>query len=149
SALIQVSGAAEFVQRFDVLPLARGAIAAYARDLDGDGAPERILESQRVRASFSGVDGRWMEWVWKDSNTNLLPESGLWGGTSPATARPLGAGWEFLWNKDRRAISLAADNRLTIEQDAPLPAELLKPGKKDGVSYSIERPSPNHAVFYL
>ena len=90
-----------------------------------------------------------MEWVWKDTNTNLLPESGLWVGSGPATARPVGTGWELQWNKGRRSLTLGADNRLTVDQDSPLPPEALKSGKKDGVSYSIERPAPNRAVYYL
>ena len=101
------------MQRFDLLPLLRGAVAVYARDLDGDGLPDRILETQRVRASFSGVDGRWMEWVWKDSNTNLLPDSGLYAGSGPATAHVVGASWEFRSNRGRRTVTLGADNRLT------------------------------------
>jgi len=47
------------------------------------GVEDRIVENQRVRASFSGADGRWMEWVWKDSNTNFLPESGSMPINSP------------------------------------------------------------------
>jgi hypothetical protein len=90
-----------------------------------------VLENQRVRASFSGVDGRWMEWVWKDSEMNLLPDSGL------------------LPEKSHRTESLDLRNRLTIEQDHPLPPETLQSGKKDGVSYTIERPSPNRAVYTL
>jgi hypothetical protein len=107
----------------------------YARDLDGDGIEDRVLENQRVRVSFSGADGRWMEWVWKDSGMNLLPDSGL--------LPEIGA------VKLHRKVSLSADNRLVIEQDQPLPPETLKSGKKDGVTYTIERPAPNRAVYSL
>jgi hypothetical protein len=148
-ALVRISGAAEFVQRFEALPLGRGAVVAYARDLDGDGIADRVIESQRVRASFSGVDGRWMEWVWKDTNTNLLPEAGLAGVGSPITARALSAGWELQWSKGRRIVTVGTDNRLTIEQDSPLPPETLKPGRKDGVNYTFERTSPNRASYAL
>jgi hypothetical protein len=148
-AMIRVSGAADFEQRFQAVPIGRGETIAYARDLDGDGVDDCVLESQRVRASFSGVDGRWMEWVWRDSNTNLLPDPGLLPGRGPMTARPTGAGWEFRQEKGRRTVSLGADNRLTIEQDQPLPPETLKAGKKDGVSYSVDRPAPNRAVYSL
>jgi hypothetical protein len=54
---------------------------------------------------------------------------------------------EFRWKKGRRTVSLGADNRLAIEQDQPLPPESLKSGKKDGVSYTVERPAPNRAVY--
>ena len=148
-ATIRVSGAADVEQRFHTLPLGRGDTVAYARDLDGDGIEDRILENQRVRASFSGVDGRWMEWVWKDSNTNLLPDSGLFGGKGPVTAGASVATWEFQLERGRRKVSLGADNKLTIEQDQPLPPEILKAGKRDGVSYAAERPSPNRAVYSL
>jgi hypothetical protein len=146
-AAIRVSGAADLEQRFHTLPLGRADTIAYARDLDGDGVEDRILENQRVRASFSGVDGRWMEWVWKDSNTNLLPDPGLLAGRGPVTASASGAKWEFQLERGRRRISLAADNKLTIEQDQTLPPEILKAGKRDGVSYTVERPSPNRAVY--
>ena len=147
--MIRVTGAADLEQRFDALPLSRGETAAYARDLDGDGVEDWIVENLRVRASFSGADGRWMEWVWKDSNTNLLPESGLLAASGPVTAKSIPAGWELQTNRGRRTISLSAENRLTIEQEQPLPPEILKPGKRDGVSYTIERPAPNRAQYYL
>jgi hypothetical protein len=134
-ATIRVSGAADFQQRFQAISLSRGESVVYARDLDGDGIEDRVLENQRVRVSFSGADGRWMEWVWKDSGMNLLPDSGL--------LPEIGA------VKLHRKVSLSADNRLVIEQDQPLPPETLKSGKKDGVTYTIERPAPNRAVYSL
>jgi hypothetical protein len=146
---IRVSGAANLDQRFQTLPLGRGDTIAYARDVDGDGIADRIIENPRVRASFSGVDGRWMEWVWKDSNTNLLPDSGLLAGSGPVTARVSGATWEFQLGKGRRTVSLDADNKLAIEQDHALPPDLLKSGKKDGVNYGVERPAPNRALYSL
>jgi hypothetical protein len=148
-AVIRVSGAADFERQFHALPLGRGDTIAYARDLDGDGVEDRILENQRVRASFSGVDGRWMEWVWKDSNTNMLPDAGLFAGRGPVKASASGASLEFQLERGRRKMSLGADNKLTIEQDQPLPPEMLKAGKRDGVSYAVERLSPNRAVFSL
>jgi hypothetical protein len=134
-ATVRVSGAAEFEQRFQAIPLGRGETITYSRDLDGDGAADRVIENQRVRASFSGADGRWMEWVWKDSEMNLLPDSGLLPERDP--------------KKSRRKVNLGADNRLIIEQDQPLPPETLQSGKKDGVIWKIERPSPNRAIYTL
>jgi len=130
-AWIQVSGAADVAQKLQLLPLTRGETATYSRDLDGDGVPDRILENQRVRASFSGADGRWMEWIWKDSAINLLPDSGLLAGPG------------------HRTFNLTPDNRLTIEQDRPLPPESLQSGKRDGIRYTVERPSPNRAVYSI
>jgi hypothetical protein len=148
-ATIRVTGAADLDHHFDALPLSRGDTAAYSRDLDGDGVKDWIVENLRVRASFSGADGRWMEWVWKDSNTNLLPESGLLGVSGAITAKPISGGWELQTNKGRRTIHLNVENRLTIEQDQPLPPEILKPGKRDGVAYTTERPAPNRAWYSL
>ncbi len=148
-ATIHVSGAAELEQRFQAIPLSRGETVVYARDLDSDGIEDQVIENQHVRASFSGADGRWMEWVWKDSDMNLLPDAGLLPGTSPVVARGSASALEFRWKKGRRTVTLDAGNRLTIEQDQPLPPEALRSGKKDGVSFTIERPSPNRAVYSL
>ena len=64
-----------------VVLLPRGRTVAWSADLDGDGSPEWVLESQKVRAIFSGQDGgRWMEFTWKDTNLNFLPEQGLFAG---------------------------------------------------------------------
>ena len=134
-ATIRVSGAADFQQQFQAIPLGRGESVVYTRDLDSDGIEDRVVENQRVRASFSGADGRWLEWVWKDSGMNVLPDSGLLPETGPV--------------KGHRKVSLSADNRLVIEQDQPLPPETLKSGKKDGVTYTIERPAPNRAVYSM
>jgi hypothetical protein len=148
-ASIRISGAESFEQPFNAIPLARGEVIVYSRDLDGDGVEDRIVENQRVRVSFSGADGRWMEWIWKDSGVNLLPDSGLLAGSGPATSRAGGTTLEFRWPKDRRTVSLTADNRLTIEQDHPLPPEKLQSGKKDGASYTVTRPAANRAVYTL
>jgi len=148
-ATIRITGVADFQERFQAIPLSRGETVVYARDLDGDGIEDRVIENQRVRASFSGADGRWMEWVWKDSEMNPLPDSGLLTDSGPVTVSSSRATLEFRWKKGRRTVSLGADNRLVIEQDQPLPPEVLKPGKKDGVSYTIERLSPNRAVYWM
>jgi hypothetical protein len=45
-----------------VVLLPRNRTVAWSADLDGDGSPEWVLESQKVRAIFSSQDGgRWME----------------------------------------------------------------------------------------
>src|SRR6185295_6907746 len=134
---------------FDALPIGRNQTVAYARDLDGDGVEDRVVENQRVRASFSGSDGRWMEWVWTDSNTNFLPASGSMPINRPSTGRAIQAGWEFQSAKIRRTVSLGSDNRLTVEQDQPLPPETLKPSKRDGIGQTIERLTPNRSSYRL
>ena len=148
-ATARVSGAAEIEHRFQALPVGRNDVAAYARDLDGDGAEDRVVESQRVRASFSGADGRWMEWVWKDSNTNFLPESGQWAASGPVTATRVASGWQFQTSKGLRTVTLGPGNTLNVEQDQALPPETLRAGKRDGVGYTVERPTPNRALYRL
>jgi hypothetical protein len=56
---------------------------------------------------------------------------------------------ELRWKKDRRTVTLGPDNRLTIEQDHPLQAEVIQSGKKDGFTYTVERPAPNRAVYSM
>lgn len=148
-ASIRVSGAAELEQRFQAMPLARGATVVYSRDLDGDGVEDRIIENQRVRASFSGADGRWIEWIWKDSGANLLPDAGVPAGPGPVVSRQAGASLAFEWKNNRRTVTLDAQDHLTIEQDRPLPPEKLPSGKKDGLVYSTARPAPNRAVYSM
>jgi len=148
-AVIQVSGAADLNQKFQAVPLARGQTVAYARDLDGDGIADYVLENQRARASFSGVDGRWMEWVWKDSNLNFLPDAGTLPGAALEWAQASRGGLEFRWKSGSRKVSLDAKNRLSIEQDGPLPQEILKQEKRSGVSLEVERSGGNRAVYIL
>jgi hypothetical protein len=148
-ASIRVSGAADFTEAFEVLPIPRGATVTYARDLDGDGVVDVIIENQRVRASFSGADGRWLEWIWKDSSLNLLPDSGLLPEPDRVRALVSGSAIEIRSSNGLRKVSLSADNRLTIEEERPLPKETLASGKKDGVTFSIERPTPNRAVYMM
>jgi hypothetical protein len=46
-------------------------------------------------------------------------------------------------------VSLDAKNRLSIEQDGPLPQEILKQEKRSGVSLEVERSGGNRAVYIL
>ncbi len=148
-ARIRITGAAQLEQPLDLLPISRNETATYERDLDGDGTPDRILENQRVRASFSGVDGRWMEWVWKDSNTNFLSEAGAFAGAVPIVAQASSGKWEFQFSKGKRVVMLGADNRLSIQQDSPLPPDVPKPGKRDGVDSRVEKSGPNEVIYLL
>ncbi|HUJ51410.1 MAG TPA: hypothetical protein VLW25_14470, partial [Bryobacteraceae bacterium] len=101
---------------------------------------------------FSAQDGgRWLEFVWKDSGLNILPENGALAGTGPTEVRAgqdgslefRGAGW-------RRTARLAAGGAtLTLDQTTPLPAETLRTEKKNGVSFRVARESPERAVYSL
>ncbi|MDQ6663467.1 MAG: hypothetical protein M3Z23_03640, partial [Acidobacteriota bacterium] len=114
--------------RFLVIP--RGETVVYSADFDQDGRPEHILETQKVRAVFSSADGgRWMEFVWKDSGLNVLPEAGMAVGTARLALR--GA-------------------ELTIDTFSPgSPPLILKSGKRGDIFLQVQRPTPNRTVYSL
>jgi len=141
-----------------IVLLPHNGTLAWTADLDGDGSPEYILESSKARAVFSARDGgRWMEFTAKESNTNFLPEQGVFaasgtvGGTDGATGVGVriegdalvfaGAGWQ-------RTARLAGGT-LTIEQSTGLPADGLAPAQQNGAKFSVERPSQDRAVYTL
>ena len=71
-------------------------------------SPEWILESAKVRAVFSTQDGgRWMEFTWKDTNTNFLPENGIFAQAGPVEVRQT-ANWAGI----QRAEAGSAPSRL-------------------------------------
>ncbi len=149
---LHVSGAADLdiPMRFAVIP--RGEVLVYSADLDGDGQPEWILENARVRAVFSPQDGgRWLEFVWKDSGLNLLPETGAFAATGLATVQlSAEGGLEFRANGWRRLVSLAPGGAsLAVEQSTPLPPETLRTGKKNDILLRVTRESPVKAVYSL
>jgi hypothetical protein len=147
---LKISGGADLIMPMRVILVPRNATVAWHADLDGDGQPEWILESAKVRAVFSAQDGgRWMELTWKDTNTNFLPESGLLLGRDPAEIRsPAPDVLEFKTASGKRTVTLNGSS-VTIDQSAPLPAELIAPGKKGNTTLSIERSSPTRAIFKL
>jgi len=149
---LHVSGAADLdiPLRFAVIP--RGESLAYSADLDGDGQMEWILENARVRAVFSPQDGgRWLEFVWKDSGLNLLPENGALAGTGAADVQINADGaLEFRGNGWRRLVHLAPGAAsLEVEQSTPLPPETLRTGKKNDIVLRVTRESPAKAVYSL
>jgi hypothetical protein len=127
----------------------RGRTVAWSADLDGDGSPEWVLESQKVRAVFSTQDGgRWMEFTWKDTNVNFLPEQGLFAGPGPVEVRAAGDALEFTGKGWKRTARLS-ETTLTIEQSSPLPADRLNPEKRGGATLTIARPSPTRVTYTL
>ena len=152
SGQLHVSGAANFDMpvRFAVIP--RGDTLASSADLDGDGQPEWILENQRARAIFSAQDGgRWLEFVWKDSGLDVLPEIGALAGTGAADVQmgPDGS-LEFRGSGWRRTVRLAGNGAvLTVEQTTPLPPEKLQTGKKNEVIFHVTRETPSRATYTI
>jgi hypothetical protein len=149
---LHVSGAVdlEVPVHFAVIP--RGETLAYSADLDGDGQSEWVLENQRARATFSAQDGgRWLEFVWKDSGFDVLPEMGGLAGTG-ATDVQIGSdgSLEFRGSGWRRIVRLAGTAAvLTVEQTTPLPPEKLPTGKKNEVVFRLTRETPNRAVYAI
>ena len=137
----------EVPARFLVIP--RGQTVVWQADLDGDGSPEWVLENQRARAVFSTQDGgRWLEYVWKDSNVNVLPENGALAGTGPVEVKALDGALEFIGKDWRRTVRLAAgEAQITVEQSAPLGAETLETGKHNEVTLRVSRESAMRAVY--
>ncbi|MBK9167216.1 MAG: hypothetical protein IPM24_07100 [Bryobacterales bacterium] len=149
TARIRVSGAASLEREVKFLPLRRGA-AAFARlDADGDGVEDWILENQRVRAVFSGADGRWMELVWKDSDANLLPDSGLLPIDGPVEASLDGSAAVLTFAAGRTVRLDGADPVVRITQSKPLALEGLSGGDYGAARLTVERPSPNAAELRL
>jgi hypothetical protein len=151
-AHVRVSGAADVdvPVRFAVIP--RGETLAYSADLDGDGQLEWILENQRARATFSAQDGgRWLEFVWKDSSLNMLPEAGALAGIGPTEIQMAPDGsLEFRGKFSRRTVRLDGNAAvLTVEQATPLPPETLQSGKKNEVVLKVSQEKPNKVVYSL
>jgi len=146
---LRVSGGANLDVPMRALLLPCGRTAAWSADLDGDGSPEWVLENQRIRAVFSAQDGgRWLELHGKENNASFLSEQGALAATGAVDVRANGDALEFSAKGWRRTVRLV-DNALSIEQDTPLPADNLTPQRPGNGSLSIERPSPNRAVYTL
>jgi hypothetical protein len=146
---LHVSGGANVDLPMRAILLPRAGAVAWSADLDGDGAPEWVLESQKVRAVFSTRDGgRWIELTWKDTDTNFVPDQGAFAQPGSVEVRVTENGLEFAGSGWTRTIRLAGA-ALTIEQSPALLPDPLKPQTSDDVSLSIDRSSPSRAVYTL
>jgi hypothetical protein len=146
---LHVSGAADLDLPMRALLVPRGRTVAWTADLDSDGSPEWILETQKVRAVFSSRDGgRWMELTWKDGNFNFLPDQGTFAGGGPVEIRAEGDVLTIAGKGWQRTVRLT-DTALTIEQTTPLPSDRLTPERRGSVNFTIERKSATLAVYRL
>ncbi len=146
---LKVSGGATLDLPLRVVLLPRGHTVVWTADLDGDGSPEWILESQKARAVFSSEDaGRWMEFTSKETGVNFLPDRGAFAAAGPVKAKASGERLEIAGKGWTRTISLT-DNALTIEQTSPLPADTLPPLKQGNLTLSIAHPTATRAVYTL
>jgi hypothetical protein len=109
---------------FTVIP--RGQTVSYSA------GGVHILESAKARAVFADeAEQKWLEFTWKDSERNLLPDSGIDLGLATT-----------------RKVTLKA-GELTIEQELALPPERLKSGKHGDINFLVQRPAPNKAIYSL
>lgn len=150
-ARVRVSGGADVDMPVRLVVIPRGGAAAWQADLDGDGYPEWVLENQRVRAVFSAHDGgRWLSFIWKDTNANVLPETGVYAAVGPATVRVQdGPGLEIVTSAGTRRVRLDGGSLVIEQQGTPLPAEALKSEKRGDVTLEVRRDSPTRAVYTL
>ena len=146
---IHVSGSATADLPFRAIVLPRDGAEVWTADLDGDGSPEWVIESQKVRAVFSSRDGgRWMEFVWKDTNTNFLPLEGAFASAGPVQVQVDGGVLSFAGNGWSRTVSLTLDT-LTIEQTPAFGADSLVAQTNGNLSFSIERQSASRALYRI
>jgi hypothetical protein len=98
-----------------------------------------VLESPRARAVFSSQDGgRWMEFTWKDTNTNFLPEQGAFAAAGAVEIHAAGDGLEIAGKGWKRTVRLS-DATLTVEETPSLPADGLVPMAQGNVHLSMRR----------
>jgi hypothetical protein len=146
---LKVTGgtAVEVPMRLVLIP--RGQTVIWSADLDGDGSPEWVLESQKVRAVFTPQDGgRWLEFTWKDTGANFLPEGGVWAATGQVDVRAAGDALEFTAKDWKRTIRLV-EGRIEVEQSTALGGDPLIGEKRTGITLSVERESPRKAAYAL
>jgi hypothetical protein len=121
----KLSGAGNFDLPLHFAVIPRGETVGYAE------GGVYVLESARARAIFADERHQlWLEFTWKDSERNVLPESGVDFGPGP------------------RIVHLK-DAELTIEQETALPPEKLKAGKRIDINFDVQRPSAGKAVYSL
>ncbi len=108
-ATLRLTGPVSLEVPADFLVIPRNSTVAYRTEYG------YVLESQKVRAVFSSEKAeRWLEFVWKDSERNLLPAAGI----------SLGPGTHTVSLKDA-----------TLILDQP---DLLKPGRQGDVTVQVQ-----------
>ena len=146
---LRVTGGAEVDVPMRVVLLPRTGTVAWSADLDGDGAPEWILESAQVRVVFSTRDGgRWMDLTWKDTDANFLSEGGAFARSGPVSVRASGDSLAFSGNGWTRTVRLAGTS-LSIQETPALPKDLPPSRTTGDVRLSVDRKSPEMATFTL
>jgi len=145
---LHVTGGMDADLPMRVVLLPRAGTVAWMADLDGDGSPDWILESPKVRAVFSSRDARWMEFTWKDTDANFLPVEGAFTETGPVEVHAHDDTVEFVGSGWTRTVRLN-DRTLTVQQTSPLPPDGLTRKADGNLSFTIERSSPNQVVYAI
>jgi hypothetical protein len=124
-ATARLTGAGEFELPMLLAVIPRGETISYSA------GGVHVLESAKARAVFADPAYRkWLEFTWKDSDRNVLPDAGV----------DFGPG-------GRRIV--LTDAELTVEQETPLPPERLKAGKQADVNLAVRREGTGKAVYTL
>jgi hypothetical protein len=89
-----------------------------------------------------------MEFAWKDTNTNFLPETGAFEQAGPVEVRQNGDALEFTGKGWQRTVTLNGTS-LTVEQSTLLPPDPLTNEKRGNLTLTVERSSPARAVYGL
>jgi hypothetical protein len=122
-ARLRMSGDGNADMPVRLLAVPRNRAIVWQADLDGDGLPEHVLENYRARAVFSTAGGRWLEFVWKDTATDVLPQAGAFIAPERVKIESRDGALRIEAANWTRTIHLdPTDARLTIEQTSPLPA---------------------------
>jgi hypothetical protein len=146
---LHVRGGAELDLPMRVILAPRGQTTVWTADLDSDGTAEWVLESARIRAVFTPQDGgRWMEFTWKETDTNLLPEGGAFASPGRVEIRAAAGALEFLAPGWKRTVTLSG-TFLSVTQTTPLPPDGLAAGKTGSVTLDIERPAQTRVTYSL
>jgi hypothetical protein len=146
---LRVRGGAEMDVPMRVALVPRGRTVAWSADLDGDGSPEWVLESARARAVFSAQDGgRLIEFTWKDTNANLLPDGGLLAQSGPVEVRIADVGLEFSGKGWKRMVTLK-DAELSVAQSVPLSLSAPPTERRANVTLAVARPAPDRVTLTL
>jgi hypothetical protein len=148
NATIRLTGHGEAEEGVRLLAVPRNQAVAWQADLDGDGIAEHVLENQRARAVFSTAGGRWLEFVWKDTGQNVLPEQGALTASQRVRIEAVdhelrfrGPGWT------RTAALHPAEPRLSLEQSSPLPD--VRPAAPPGLRVEAVPEGPDKTVFRI
>ncbi|MBS1856606.1 MAG: beta-galactosidase [Acidobacteria bacterium] len=146
---VHIQGGAEIEVPLRAVMVPRAGTVVWSADLAGDGSPEWILESHKVRAVFSAQDGgRLIDLTWKDTGANLLPEAGILAQSGAVEVRPVSGGLEFAGKGWKRTATLSGAV-LTLEQSLPLSLPPGLAGKHGNIALTVSQPAPSRAVLSI